>query len=107
MTLPYELGTPASFDYTGMNGRGLMDNVLDNVLSVSTDSRWAPVFATSADPAEFPVLQLSVTPLSCSQGPHQEGLQHLEGHAVNQQVADRQLHRDVARAISATGPSIR
>ena len=37
MTLPYELGTPASFDYTGMNGRGLMDNVLDNVLSVLTN----------------------------------------------------------------------
>ncbi|MFZ3292394.1 hypothetical protein, partial [Mycobacterium sp.] len=56
MTLPYELGTPASFDYTGMNGRGLMDNVLDNVLSVLTNS---PLGAGVApDPAritaEFP-----------------------------------------------------
>ena len=57
MTLPYELGTPASFDYTGMNGRGLMDNVLDNgAVRVPTNS---PLGAGVApDPAritaEFP-----------------------------------------------------
>jgi len=33
MTLPYQLGTPASFDYTGFNGRGLDDDVMDVMLS--------------------------------------------------------------------------
>ena len=38
MTLPYAVGTPASFDYTGFNGRALGDNVMDNMLSVLTNS---------------------------------------------------------------------
>ena len=38
MTLPYTVGTPASFDYTGFNGRALADNVMDNMLSVLTNS---------------------------------------------------------------------
>jgi hypothetical protein len=38
LTLPYELGTVASFDYTGFNGRSLRDNVMDNMLSVLTNS---------------------------------------------------------------------
>jgi hypothetical protein len=38
LTLPYELGTAASFDYTGFNGRSLRDNVMDNMLSVLTNS---------------------------------------------------------------------
>jgi hypothetical protein len=38
ITLPYTVGTPASFDYTGFNGRGLGDNVMDNMLSVLTNS---------------------------------------------------------------------
>jgi hypothetical protein len=38
VTLPYTLGTPASFDYTGFNGRALGDNVMDNMLSVLTNS---------------------------------------------------------------------
>ena len=38
LTLPYELGTVASFDYTGFNGRSLPDNVMDNMLSLLTNS---------------------------------------------------------------------
>ena len=38
LTLPYELGTVASFDYTGFNGRSLRDNVMDNMLSLLTNS---------------------------------------------------------------------
>lgn len=38
LTLPYELGTTASFDYTGFNGRSLRDNVMDNMLSLLTNS---------------------------------------------------------------------
>lgn len=38
VTLPYTVGTTASFDYTGFNGRALGDNVMDNMLSVLTNS---------------------------------------------------------------------
>jgi hypothetical protein len=38
LTLPYELGTPASFDFTGFNGRTLQDNVMDTMLTVLTNS---------------------------------------------------------------------
>jgi len=38
LTLPYELGTVASFDYTGFNGRALHDNVMDVMLSLLTNS---------------------------------------------------------------------
>jgi hypothetical protein len=38
LTLPYDLGTVASFDYTGFNGRSLHDNVMDNMLSLLTNS---------------------------------------------------------------------
>ncbi len=38
LTLPYDLGTVASFDYTGFNGRSLRDNVMDNMLSLLTNS---------------------------------------------------------------------
>lgn len=37
-TLPYQLGTTASFDYAGFNGRALDDNVMDNMLSLLTNS---------------------------------------------------------------------
>jgi hypothetical protein len=38
LTLPYELGTSASFDFTGFNGRALQDNVMDTMLTVLTNS---------------------------------------------------------------------
>lgn len=38
MTLPYNVGSTASFDYTGFNGRSLADNVMDNMLSLLTNS---------------------------------------------------------------------
>ena len=38
LTLPYQLGTAASFDYAGFNGRALNDNVMDNMLSLLTNS---------------------------------------------------------------------
>ncbi len=37
-TLPYTLGTPAAFDFTGFNGRRLTDNVLDVILSLASDT---------------------------------------------------------------------
>ena len=38
LTLPYRLGTPASFDYTGFNGRALADDVMDVMLSLRANS---------------------------------------------------------------------
>jgi hypothetical protein len=38
MTLPYCLGTPASFDYTGFNGRVLTDDVMDVMLPLTTNT---------------------------------------------------------------------
>lgn len=38
MTLPNRLGTLASFDYAGFNGRGLDDDVMDVMLSLATNS---------------------------------------------------------------------
>jgi hypothetical protein len=37
-TLPYELGTPAAFDYIGFNGRGLADDAMDVMLSLITNT---------------------------------------------------------------------
>jgi hypothetical protein len=38
MTLPYHLGTPASFDYSGINGRPLTDDVTAVMLMLVTKS---------------------------------------------------------------------
>jgi hypothetical protein len=59
MTLPYQLGTPASFDYAGFNGRGLDDDVMDVMLSLTTNSALGD--GVAPDPAriraEFPYFQ--------------------------------------------------
>jgi hypothetical protein len=56
MTLSYRLGTPASFDYAGFNGRGLDDDVMDVMLSLATNSALGD--GVASDPAridgEFP-----------------------------------------------------
>jgi hypothetical protein len=41
LTLPYELGSPASFDFTGFNGRAPADDVMDVMLSLVTNSALA------------------------------------------------------------------
>jgi hypothetical protein len=51
LTLPYELGSAASFDYTGFNGRSLRDNVMDNMLSLLTNSPLGTGIAP--DPTRF------------------------------------------------------
>jgi Domain of unknown function (DUF4331) len=51
LTLPYELGSAASFDYAGFNGRSLRDNVMDNMLSLLTNSPLGTGIAP--DPARF------------------------------------------------------
>ncbi|MGC2652867.1 MAG: DUF4331 family protein [Mycobacterium sp.] len=51
LTLPYELGTAASFDYAGFNGRSLLDNVMDNMLSLLTNSPLGT--GIGPDPAQF------------------------------------------------------
>jgi hypothetical protein len=51
LTLPYDLGTAASFDYTGFNGRSLRNNVMDNMLSLLTNSPLGTGIAP--DPARF------------------------------------------------------
>lgn len=51
LTLPYELGSVASFDYTGFNGRSLADNVMDTMLSLLTNSPLGTGIAP--DPARF------------------------------------------------------
>jgi Domain of unknown function (DUF4331) len=37
-TLPYELGTPAAFDFVGFNGRGLADDAMDVILTLATNT---------------------------------------------------------------------
>jgi uncharacterized protein DUF4331 len=37
-TLPYDLDTPASFDYSGFNGRGLTDDTMDIILTLATNT---------------------------------------------------------------------
>ena len=63
MTLPYTIGTPAAFDYTGVNGRALADNVMDNVLSVLTNSPLGTGIAPDPEriSAEFPYFSTPVT----------------------------------------------
>jgi Domain of unknown function (DUF4331) len=51
LTLPYDLGTAASFDYTGFNGRSLRDNVMDTMLSLLTNSPLGT--GIGPDPARF------------------------------------------------------
>ena len=36
--LPYELGTAASFDFVGFNGRGLAEDVMDVILTLATNT---------------------------------------------------------------------
>lgn len=49
LTLPYELGTPAAFTFAGFNGRALRDNVMDVMLSLTTNSALANGFAPDPD----------------------------------------------------------
>jgi hypothetical protein len=51
LTLPYKLGSAASFDYVGFNGRSLRDNVMDNMLSLLTNSPLGTGIAP--EPARF------------------------------------------------------
>jgi Domain of unknown function (DUF4331) len=39
--LPYELGTPAAFDFAGFNGRGLADDAMDVILTLSSNTALA------------------------------------------------------------------
>jgi hypothetical protein len=39
--LPYELGTPAAFDFAGFNGRGMADDVMDIILTLSSNTALA------------------------------------------------------------------
>lgn len=58
-TLPYQLGTDASFDHTGFNGRAIGDNVMDIMLSLLTNSPLGTGIRPDprlADP-NFPYLQ--------------------------------------------------
>jgi hypothetical protein len=59
LNLPYRVGSAASFDYTGFNGRGLGDNVMDTMLTLLTNSPLGTGIAP--DPRllapDFPFLQ--------------------------------------------------
>ena len=62
LTLPYTLGSPASFDFAGFNGRTLHDNVMDVMLSLLVNTPLAN--GTSPDPGRitgsFPYFALPV-----------------------------------------------
>jgi hypothetical protein len=47
--LPYELGTPAAFDFAGFNGRALTDDVMDVVLTLATNTALGDGVAPSKD----------------------------------------------------------
>jgi hypothetical protein len=59
LTLPYQLGSAAAFDFTGINGRALHDNVMDVVLTLLTNSPLGTGIAPDPDVADpdFPYLQ--------------------------------------------------
>ena len=63
LTLPYQLGTTASFDYTGFNGRALADDVMDVMLSLRANTALGD--GVAPDPAfihaDFPLLQAGVS----------------------------------------------
>ena len=54
--LPCELGTPAAFDFAGFNGRGLADDVMDIILTLSSNTALADGVAPDKARvrAEFP-----------------------------------------------------
>jgi hypothetical protein len=54
--LPYELGTPAAFDFAGFNGRGLADDAMDVILTLSSNTALADGVAPDRARvrAEFP-----------------------------------------------------
>jgi Domain of unknown function (DUF4331) len=62
--LPYRLGTPASFDFAGFNGRGLTDDVMDVLLTLAANTALsdgvAPNKARTRD--EFPYFGEAFTP---------------------------------------------
>jgi hypothetical protein len=62
LTLPYEVGTPAAFTFAGFNGRTLRDNVMDVMLSLTTNSALANGFAPEPDRIsdEFPYFDVVV-----------------------------------------------
>jgi hypothetical protein len=64
LTLPYQIGTTASFDFAGFNGRGLRDNVMDVVLTLLTNSPLGTGIAPNPRQidAEFPYLRSALTP---------------------------------------------
>jgi hypothetical protein len=37
-TLPYQIGTPAAFDFAGFNGRALTDDTMDVILTLATNT---------------------------------------------------------------------
>ncbi|WP_422755560.1 DUF4331 family protein [Micromonospora sp. WMMD708] len=49
LNLPYELGTPAAFTFATFNGRALRDNVMDVMLSLTTNSPLANGFSPDPD----------------------------------------------------------
>lgn len=59
LTLPYRIGSAASFDYTGFNGRALGDNVMDCMLTLLTNSPLGTGIAPDPELFEtsFPYLQ--------------------------------------------------
>jgi hypothetical protein len=59
VTLPYRLGSAASFDFTGFNGRALRDNVMDVVLTLLTNSPLGTGIAPDPNLVDsaFPYLQ--------------------------------------------------
>jgi hypothetical protein len=54
--LPYELGSPAAFDFAGFNGRALADDVMDIILTLSSNTALADGVAPDKGRvrAEFP-----------------------------------------------------
>jgi hypothetical protein len=59
LTLPYRLGSAASFDFTGFNGRALGDNVMDTMLTLLTNKPLGTGIAPdpSLFDSNFPYLQ--------------------------------------------------
>jgi hypothetical protein len=54
--LPYELGTPAAFDFAGFNGRALTDDAMDVILTLATNTALGDGVVPDQDRtrAEFP-----------------------------------------------------
>jgi hypothetical protein len=90
LTLPYQLNSPAGFDYAGFNGRALGDDVMDVMLSLMTNSALGDGVAPDPALARGPAVRAGLIETWC-RGP----------------VERQQLFREIFWLRTRTSPKLR